>query len=103
KAAVAQILKEREEKGPFADMEDFVRRVLCAEKNKVTSKTVESLIKVGAFDKFGERAELLDPLPLWLDWAEKTRAHLRGRRKSAPAPLNVRLRRKPEILHLATR
>jgi DNA polymerase-3 subunit alpha len=45
-----QIVAARDEGGPFADFHDFVRRVDITALNK---RTVESLIKAGAFDDLG--------------------------------------------------
>jgi DNA polymerase-3 subunit alpha len=47
---VASIARTREEKGAFADFYDFLRKVESVVCNK---KTVESLIKAGAFDSLG--------------------------------------------------
>jgi DNA polymerase-3 subunit alpha len=46
-AVVELIVRERRKNGPFADFQDFVDRVDLAVLNK---RTVESLIKAGAFD-----------------------------------------------------
>ena len=47
---VEQLLVERDENGPYADFHDFVERVPEPVLNK---RTVESLIKAGAFDRLG--------------------------------------------------
>ena len=47
--AIAAVIKEREEKGPFKDFADFASRC-CKHVNK---RIVESLIYAGAFDCFG--------------------------------------------------
>ena len=47
---VEAIQKAREEGGPFADIFDFCERVDCSTYNK---RTLESLIKCGAFDNVG--------------------------------------------------
>ncbi|HEX2041762.1 MAG TPA: DNA polymerase III subunit alpha, partial [Acidimicrobiales bacterium] len=47
---VAMIVAERDENGPFADFYDFCARVSPAVLNK---RSVESLIKAGAFDSLG--------------------------------------------------
>jgi DNA polymerase III subunit alpha len=47
---VAQLLAEREANGPFTDFHDFVERVDPSVLNK---RTVESLVKAGAFDRCG--------------------------------------------------
>ena len=107
-AAMDQVFAERSQ-GTFADMESFVVRVLCAERTKVNSRTVESLIKVGAFDEFGERAQMLHELPAWTKWAQKMRDFAKGTRKSEPempafgdpgppAPLESRLAWERELM-----
>lgn len=58
-AAIESILKARQEK-PFKDLNDFCHRVNLSTVNK---KTIESLIKAGSFDAFGNRASLLISLP----------------------------------------
>jgi DNA polymerase-3 subunit alpha len=47
---VESIIRVRKEKGPFVDFYDFLRKVDAVVCNK---KTVESLIKAGAFDSLG--------------------------------------------------
>ncbi|HET9946695.1 MAG TPA: OB-fold nucleic acid binding domain-containing protein, partial [Patescibacteria group bacterium] len=54
-AAIATIIDARATK-PFASFEDFCKRV---ELGAVNKKTLESLIKAGALDRFGNRAMLL--------------------------------------------
>jgi len=54
-AAISTILEARE-KGEFKNLADFCGRV---DLSKVNKKTMESLIKAGAFDDFGKRASLL--------------------------------------------
>ncbi|WP_288404366.1 DNA polymerase III subunit alpha [uncultured Deinococcus sp.] len=58
-AAVQKILEERERGGAYASLSDFCSRL----GNKVCNrKALESLIKSGAFDAFGERRQLLESL-----------------------------------------
>jgi DNA polymerase-3 subunit alpha len=54
-AAIEMLIKAREA-GPFLDLADFCRRVDLRQLNK---RALESLIKAGAMDGFGERAALL--------------------------------------------
>lgn len=54
-AAIENILAARSN-GDFKSLEDFCQRV---DLQKVNKKTLESLIKAGAFDAFGKRAVLL--------------------------------------------
>ncbi len=59
--ALQMVLEERHANGIFKDLDDLCRRV---DLRKVGKKTVESLIKVGAFDslKAGTRAQLVNAL-----------------------------------------
>jgi len=50
------ILAVREEGGPFTDIDEFCRRV---DLRIVQKRALESMIKVGAFDRFAERPVLL--------------------------------------------
>lgn len=59
RAAVDSILEARK-KGPFKSFRDFLYRV---DLRKVNKKTVESLIKAGAFSLFANRATLLSYYP----------------------------------------
>lgn len=65
--AVEEILRARE-KGPFRDLEDFFMRVNTRIVNR---KALESLIKSGAFDRFGERHILLHNLDILLAFAQR--------------------------------
>ena len=56
KAAIEAILSEREEKGDFNNLNDFVTRVNLRVVNR---KTLESLIKAGAMNNFGSRNAML--------------------------------------------
>lgn len=57
-AAIATIIKSREA-GPFQSLTDFCLRV---DTQKVNRKVLESLIKAGAMDSFGNRAAMLAAL-----------------------------------------
>ncbi|MCR4279876.1 MAG: DNA polymerase III subunit alpha [Candidatus Komeilibacteria bacterium] len=52
----SNIIKARRANGPYLSLSDFLLRVTDKDLNK---KSLESLIKVGAFDKFAERQQLL--------------------------------------------
>lgn len=66
--AVEEILRAREELGAFASLEDFLVHVNTRIANR---KAMESLIKAGAFDAFGERHVLLGNLDMMLAYASK--------------------------------
>lgn len=58
-SAVDNIIREREEHGPYKDIYDFMERIDLSSCNK---KTLESLIFSGAFDSFGiEREAYIEP------------------------------------------
>lgn len=65
--AVEEILRARKD-GPFESVEDFAKRVSTS---KVNKKVWESLIKAGAFDKLGDRSDLLHNLETILAFANK--------------------------------
>ncbi len=54
---IAAIVAARDEGGSFKSVEDFAKRVDAAHVNR---KTMESLIRAGAFDSMGERDTLLE-------------------------------------------
>lgn len=55
--AVEPLIAARESGGPFESLEDFCRRVDAHGFNR---RTLESLVKAGAFDDFGPRGALLE-------------------------------------------
>jgi DNA polymerase-3 subunit alpha len=65
--AVEEILRARES-GVFASLEDFFARVNTKLANR---KTMESLIKAGAFDQFADRSLLLNNLENFLAYAAR--------------------------------
>ncbi len=65
--AVEEILRARSE-GKFQSIEDFATRVGTS---KVNKKSWESLVKAGAFDRFGDRSTLLFNLEDILAYASK--------------------------------
>ena len=66
-----QVLREREEKGPFTSLSDFCSRMFGQDCNK---RVVESLIKCGAFDSLGaKRSQLLKVSEKTMDVIAKTK------------------------------
>ncbi len=65
--AVEEILAARNS-GAFTSLEDFLTRVSSKVVNR---KTMESLIKAGAFERFGERSLLLNNLDTMLAFAQR--------------------------------
>jgi DNA polymerase III subunit alpha len=68
KSAVEEILRARDDRGPFTSIEDFLSRVNARIVNK---KTIESLIKTGAFDRFASRSLLLNNTEALLSYSSK--------------------------------
>ncbi|MDB5169220.1 MAG: dnaE [Candidatus Saccharibacteria bacterium] len=65
--AVEEIIRARDE-AQFVSLEDYLGRVNCRIVNR---KAMESLIKAGAFDRFGDRAILLANIDLLLAFASR--------------------------------
>jgi len=68
--AVDHILREREKGGDFKDLYDFCRRVDSALVNR---RALEHLIKSGAFDRLGDRSDLLGNVEQAMKWGAAQR------------------------------
>jgi len=62
------IVQEKKAKGPFKSIGDFIYRIHSKDLNK---KSMEALIKAGAFDQFAERNKLLQNLEKLLEIARE--------------------------------
>jgi DNA polymerase III subunit alpha len=72
--AVIEILRARNEGGPFTDLFDFCRRVNTQTVNR---RTVEALVKAGAFDKLHDnRASAFASVGAALSEAERSQANV---------------------------
>jgi DNA polymerase-3 subunit alpha len=71
--AVEEILRARVADGKFETLEDFFSRVNTRVVNR---KALESLVKTGAFDSFGERGYLLHNLDLMLAYGSRIQKEL---------------------------
>lgn len=92
------IISERNSNGAYKNVEDFASRVRNKDLNK---KSLESLVKCGALDEFGERAALLANIDQLLNYsreAQKTadngQTSLFGLLESPPVP-SIRLKEAP--------
>lgn len=63
------IIKERKKNGPYKDISDFLERVNDKDLNK---KSLESLIKSGSMELFGDRGYLLGNIENLLSFAKET-------------------------------
>ncbi len=66
--AVEEILRAREEDGEFKSLDDFFARVNTRVVNR---KALDSLIKAGAFDRYGDRSYLLHNMEVMLAYASR--------------------------------
>jgi len=62
---VEEIIKERKQHGPYQDVFDLLARITDKDLNK---KSLESLIRSGALDSFGERGQLLSNIERLLNF-----------------------------------
>jgi len=67
-SAVEEILRARAENGSFESLEDFASKVSARIVNR---KTIESLVKSGAFDRFADRSVLLGNVDAFLAYANR--------------------------------
>jgi DNA polymerase III subunit alpha len=73
RSAIEAIVASREQDGPFTSLFDLCARVDRARMNK---RTVEALIKAGAFDQINpDRASLIASVPVAFEFAESQAAH----------------------------
>lgn len=63
------IIHERKSNGPYNNLEDFLLRVQDKDLNK---KSLESLIKAGALDRFGKREDLLENIDKLLKFGKNS-------------------------------
>ena len=66
---VETIVEERKASGHYASVEDFISRINSKDLNK---KSLDSLIKAGAFDRMAERNQLLSSLERLLETSRET-------------------------------
>lgn len=76
---VKVIIQERKKNGKFKSIEDFVSRIKSKDLNK---KSLESLIKCGALDQFGEREKLLANVDQLLSFKKNQEKNLLSRQTS---------------------
>ncbi|RWZ79387.1 MAG: DNA polymerase III subunit alpha [Candidatus Chaera renei] len=74
--AVEEILRLRDEDGPFQSVEDFARR--CSTGRFLNKKVWESLIKAGALDGLADRSDLLYNIDAVLAFAQKQQKELKS-------------------------
>ncbi len=75
---VVAIMDERKARGNYQSITDFINRIQCKDLNK---KSMEGLIKTGAFDKLEERGILLGNLERLLTCSRETQNHKKNGQK----------------------
>lgn len=70
---ILEVMAERERNGQFVSFQSFCERMFAADMNR---RAVESLIKAGAFDKFGRRSQLLAACATMLENIASSRSKL---------------------------
>lgn len=78
-AAIDNIITERDKNGPFINFNDFCLRV---DSQKVNKKVLESLIKVGAMEIFGNRNAMLISIDKIRSENEKYATHIKSGQSS---------------------
>jgi DNA polymerase-3 subunit alpha len=71
--AVEEILRARAINKKFTDLEDFLGKVNVRIANR---KTLESLVKAGGFDRYGDRSSLLENLDVMIAYAGRLQKQL---------------------------
>ncbi len=82
------IVEERKINGKFATISDFIHRVKSKDLNK---KSMEALIKAGAFDEFAERNQLLGNLEKMLEIARENNKNGNSKQIGLFASSNVKI------------
>lgn len=92
-AAIENIIAERSQNGPFKNFTDFCLRV---DSQKVNKKVLESLIKVGGMDQFGERNAILQGM----DQIRQNCEHINSKKNSGQFGLfdQPNIENKPQII-----
>ncbi|MCX6765171.1 MAG: DNA polymerase III subunit alpha, partial [Candidatus Nealsonbacteria bacterium] len=62
------VVNERKENGPFLSVKNFIERINSKDLNK---KSMESLVRAGAFDTLGERNQLLQNMERLLEYSKE--------------------------------
>ncbi len=73
------IVAERKEHGPFCSLEDLLKRVHDKDLNK---KSLESFIRCGALDRFGDRNQMMYNIDALLSYHKKVIEEKQGRQSS---------------------
>jgi DNA polymerase-3 subunit alpha len=90
------IVQEKKTNGPFKSIGDFIYRVKSKDLNK---KSMEALIKAGAFDKFEERNKLLQNLEKMLEIARENNKNKNTNQIGLFANTNIEINHEIKLEH----
>jgi DNA polymerase-3 subunit alpha len=79
KNVAAEIVEERKKNGKYKDLTDFIERIQTKDLNK---KSLESLVKSGAMEEFGERNLLLTNVENILNYSKNFQKNLNSNQTS---------------------
>jgi len=93
--AVEEIIRVRSDNGEFTDLESFLTNVNVRIVNR---KALESLVKAGGFDRFGERSKLLHNLDLIIAYAGRLQKQASSGQVDLFGMLDESVMAKPQLL-----
>ncbi|MER3581532.1 MAG: DNA polymerase III subunit alpha [Patescibacteria group bacterium] len=88
------IEEEKKKNGPFVSLADFLKRVTHKDLNK---KSLESLIKAGALDRFASREDLIFNLDFLLEYANKLKTFNLGKSLFGKTNSEINLKKAPPM------
>ncbi|OGZ27841.1 MAG: DNA polymerase III subunit alpha [Candidatus Nealsonbacteria bacterium RIFOXYB1_FULL_40_15] len=98
---IVDVIVEERKNGKFSSIADFLQRVQSKDLNK---KSMEALIKSGAFDEFEERNKLLQNLERLLEWSKESQKNKamgqKGLFESSGFAVSVSLEEAPALSNL---
>ncbi|MFC1700958.1 DNA polymerase III subunit alpha [Patescibacteria group bacterium] len=68
---VQTIIEQRQKNGQFNSISDFIERISADDGQNLNKKSLESLIRCGALDSFGDRGQLLASVEQMLNFARE--------------------------------
>ena len=95
-ASIQLILDERDANGAFSSVQDLCERV---DLRRVGSRCLESMIKAGAFDSWGTRAQFLDALKRMIAFSGKHHDEEASAQMSLFGNIAAAPSVKPDLLH----
>ena len=92
--AVEEILRARKECSKFSDLSEFLS---CVNPRVANRKALESLVKAGAFDRFGDRSQLLHNLDSMLAYGNRVQKEANSGQVDLFGELDDTVEYKPQL------